>query len=287
MTYIIESLKKLIPLTENNKSSHWNERLNIKNLNLENLNKNFVFGSFEKKKFSRSILHFIFSRYLFGLKIFNSYEHKIYKKLFNKMNRQIDVDAIRHIFTFNKLKKKINPKKIIFIGDGKANFVLGSYKIFPDAKIFSINLAETLLHDYLILKKNNIILDTEIQVVDSSDDLEYENKKLFLIPANKKNLIKNQNIDLFVNIVSFQEMNNEEVNNYFDIIKSNKSYLYCCNREKKILSNRETLIFREYPWHPNQSHQSEICPWHQYYYSFRYPFIRKYDGTILHSYTKF
>ena len=111
MTYIIESLKKLIPLTENNKSSHWNERLNIQNLNLENLNKNFGFGSFEKKKFSRSILHFIFSRYLFGLKIFNSYEHKIYKKLFNKMNRQIDVDAIRHIFTFNKLKKKINPKK--------------------------------------------------------------------------------------------------------------------------------------------------------------------------------
>ena len=89
------------------------------------------------------------------------------------------------------------------------------------------------MHDYLILKKNNIILDTEIQVVDSSDDLEYENKKLFLIPANKKNLIKNKNIDLFVNIVSFQEMNNEEVNNYFDIIKSNKSYLYCCNRKKK------------------------------------------------------
>ena len=53
-------------------------------------------------------------------------------------------------------------------------------------KFFSINLAETLLHDYLILKKNNIILDTEIQVVDSSDDLEYENKKLFLIPAKKK-----------------------------------------------------------------------------------------------------
>ena len=50
MTYIIESLKKLIPLTENNKSSHWNERLNIQNLNLENLNKNFGFGSFEKKK---------------------------------------------------------------------------------------------------------------------------------------------------------------------------------------------------------------------------------------------
>ena len=49
MTYIIESLKKLIPTTENNKSNFWNERLNVQNLNLENLDKNFGFGSFEKK----------------------------------------------------------------------------------------------------------------------------------------------------------------------------------------------------------------------------------------------
>ena len=287
MTYIIESLKKLIPTTENNKSNFWNERLNVQNLNLENLDKNFGFGSFEKKKFSRSILHFIFSRYLFGLKIFNTKEYKIYKELFDKMNRQVDVDAIRHIFTFNKLKEKVNPNKICVIGDGKANFVIGSFKIFPEAKIFSINLAETLLHDYLIIKKNNIILDSQIQIVNNLDDLKSKNKKLFLIPANKKNLLKNQNIDLFVNIVSFQEMNNDEVKNYFDIIKSNSSYLYCCNREKKILSKKETLIFKEYPWHPNHSHYSEICPWHQYYYSFRYPFIRKYDGIILHSYTKF
>ena len=53
---------------------------------------------------------------------------------------------------FNKLKKA-NPNKICVIGDGKANFVIGSFKIFPEAKIYSINLAETLLHDYLIIKK--------------------------------------------------------------------------------------------------------------------------------------
>jgi hypothetical protein len=287
MNKILETLKNSIPLTENNKSIFWNERLNIQNLDLENLKKNFGFGSFENKTLIRSILHFLFSRYLFGLKIFKTKEYSIYKELFNKMNRQIDVDAIRHIFTFNKLKKMINPNKICIIGDGKANFVIGANKIFPNAKIFSINLAETLIHDYLIIKNNNIISDTEIQVVNKFDELNSKNKKLFLIPANKKDILKEQNIDLFVNIVSFQEMDFHEVKKYFEIIKSNKSYLYCCNREKKILSNKETLIFKEYPWHPNQSHSLEICPWHQYYYSFRYPFIKKYDGTILHSFTKF
>ena len=38
------------------------------------------------------------------------------------MNRQIDNDAIRHIFIFNLLKKHINPKKICVIGDGNAKF---------------------------------------------------------------------------------------------------------------------------------------------------------------------
>ena len=46
MTYIIESLKKLITTTENNKSNFWNERLNVQNLNLENLDKNFDFIHF-------------------------------------------------------------------------------------------------------------------------------------------------------------------------------------------------------------------------------------------------
>ena len=40
------------------------------------------------------------------------------------MNRQIDTDALRHIFTFQLLKKYSNAKNICIIGDGKCNFVL-------------------------------------------------------------------------------------------------------------------------------------------------------------------
>ena len=41
-----QKLKKLIPKTENNKSNFWNERLNVQNLNLENLDKNLNFIHF-------------------------------------------------------------------------------------------------------------------------------------------------------------------------------------------------------------------------------------------------
>ena len=222
MSYILDDLKNYIKFTDENKSIFWQEILNNKNIDIENLNKNFGFGSFEKKNFLRSILHFFFSRYLFGLKIFKTKEYYSYKEIFDKMNRQIDTDAIRHIFTFEKLRNSINPKKVCIIGDGKSNFVIGSYNLFPGAKIFSINLAETLIHDYLILKKYKIIPDDEIQVVSNLGDMDIKNKRLFLIPANKKNLLREQNIDLFVNIVSFQEMNFKEVNSYFKMNSENK-----------------------------------------------------------------
>ena len=43
-------------------------------------------------------------------------------------------------------------------------------------------------------------------------------------------------IDLFINIASFQEMEPDILSNYFEIISSNKSILYHCNRHAKTLS---------------------------------------------------
>ena len=105
--HIVEKLKDLIKSTEINKSSHWETRLKSKKYDFYI---NLGFGSFEKKNFFKSILHFLFSRILFGVKIFKSEEAKIYNNIFDIMNRQIDVDALRHIYTFNKLKKKYYPK---------------------------------------------------------------------------------------------------------------------------------------------------------------------------------
>ncbi len=288
MDKISKNLLDYLRLTDKDKSSHWDNLLKNQINNIENLNRNFGFGSFENKNFIRSILHFILSRYLFGTDVFKTKEFKGYFEIFNNYNRQIDVDAIRHILTFKLLKSRdINPSKICVIGDGKANFVIGSYLNFPKAKIYSVNLAETLLHDYYILKHFNIFNESEIKVVNKKEDL-YEEAKLYLIPSSEKNLIKNFDIELFINMVSFQEMKFEEIEKYFTIIKSNnRPYLYCCNREEKVLLGGEKLRFSDYPWGDAKKLFDEECSWHQYYYRFRFPFIKKYDGKILHSLVKF
>ena len=82
-------------------------------------------------------------------------------------------------------------------------------------------------------------------------------------------------------------MNMDEINEYFKIIKNNKSKLYCCNREYKKLIGGEELFFDKYPWGKHKKIFWEDCPWHQKFYSFRPPFIQQYDGNIKHCYVDF
>jgi hypothetical protein len=279
MDIIINTLEKYIKKTEVNKSSYWKEAL--KNKNFKNIYSELGFGSFTEIIFFKSILHYILSRICYSNFIFKTqYFYKI-KNTFLKINRQIDNDTIRHLFTFNLIKKKIKFQNAAVIGDGKANFLLQYLILFPKKKIYSINLAETLMHDYLILKKHKIISTKLIKVVQKQKDLGGEHK-VYLIPSNNKNLLLKKKIDLFINIDSFQEMNNNEIHKYFKIIKSQKTFLYHCNREYKKLPCGEELVFKNYPYGIKFNNFKE-CPWEKRYYSFAYPFIHKYDGKHLHT----
>ena len=75
---------------------------------------------------------------------------------------------------------------------------------------------------------------------------------------------------MFFNIVSFQEMTNNEINKYFKIIKSNKSLFYCCNRKFKKLVGGERLYFEKYPWGKACKIFFEDCPWHEKFYQSKY-----------------
>ena len=113
--------------------------------------------------------------------------------------------------------------------------------LYPESKIFSINLSETLINDYLILKNFKILDDHHIQSITTENDKIDFNTKLFLIPASLKKFLLNIDIDLFTNIASFQEMNINEIKNYMDIIKQKKTLFHCCNREYKKLYGQEEL----------------------------------------------
>lgn len=64
-------------------------------------------------------------------------------------------------------------------------------------------------------------------------------------------------------------------------------YFCCCNRLGKFYPDEIVTKFLEYPWSPDdQVLVDELCPWHQYYYTFLPPFFRPYDGPIQHRLVK-
>ena len=276
---IIKKLVDNIKETNLDKSSHWQKYLG-ENSNYLNEFKQFGFGSYTKKS-PKNVAQNLLGKIIFGNKVFKTNTFKKYKLIFDKINRFIDVDTIRHIFTFEKIKKICNPKSICIIGDGKINGVLGAHLTYPYSKIYSVNLSETLINDYLIIKKINTVLKDTVELV---DDINFKNtdKILCLVPSNFKRFLLNKNIDLFISMASFQEMTTNEVSNYFEIIKNNNSKLYSCNREYKKLPGGEELYFDRYPWENSKKIFWEDCPWHQKFYSLRPPFIHDYDGNVKH-----
>ena len=149
---ILNKLEKSIEFDHANKSSYWKSKFNS-HVNYKNPLESFSSGGYFKKNFIRSFMHFIFSIFNFGNDIFKSEVFKKYKTVFDKSKRQINDDTIRHIFTFDLLKTISPPSNVCVIGDGKCNFVIGSLLTFPNSRIFSINLSETLLNDYMTLLK--------------------------------------------------------------------------------------------------------------------------------------
>ena len=109
----------------------------------------------------------------------------------------------------------------------------------------------------------------------------------YFVDASELNVLKYTKIDLFVNIASMQEMTNEAVKDYFNIIKQSNAYFYCCNRENKKLYGGEELIFDKYSWGNCKKIVWEDCPWSKKYYVFSLPFIKKYDGNIKHALVKY
>ena len=276
---IINKLIQNIKKTNLNKSSFWKKYL-PNNSNYLKPHESLGSGAFTKKTF-KNYIHNKLARIVFKNKIFKTKTYYAYKNIFDEIDRYIDNDTIRHIFTFEKIKKHLDPKTICIIGDGKLNAVLGAHLTFPSAKIYSVNLSEVLINDYIILKKINTDMKKSVELVDDVNFLTND-KILTLVPSNFKKFLLNKNIELFINIASFQEMNEVEINNYFEIIKNNKAKLYCCNREYKKLPGGEELYFEKYPFSNSKRILWEDCPWHQKFYSLKPPFIHNYDGNIKH-----
>ncbi len=281
--HIIENLQKYLSSSHEHMSSHGKKF--ILNKDFTKITESIASGNFvEMRKWLKFKFFFIqfLQKKIWGREIFKTIYFGYYKDMCKKQNRMVDFDIIKHSFILKILdENNLLKGRICSIGDGKANFINGCLASNEKMVLYSVNLPQALIQDYLIIKRFNILTDDQIKVVNEEKDLNTENIKLFLIPAQNKLLLKDQNIKLFTNIVSFQEMPMEDVNGYFEVIKNNKSYLYCCNQTEKI--NK----YFEYPWGDGKKIFEEHCPFYKKYYNSHPPFIHEYVGKIIHSLTKF
>jgi hypothetical protein len=220
-------------------------------------------------------------------------------------NRNYDLDLLRQVLTLSFLRHRL-PDLFeteggvgCVIGDGFASMTSLLLASNSASKVILVNLNKTLLVDlwYLRLWMGDELFDTNVDLVGDEDDLHCALEKpinrsddigqVIAIRAVDHALIRKSPIDLVINIASMQEMDPSVISGYFmDLRKSSSRrplYFYCCNRDEKILPDGATTRFYEYPWAADdQILVDELCPWHKYYYSFKPPFFRSYDGTHPH-----
>lgn len=281
------------------KSSHWRFHTKDAKINKDGKVKNIDGFSQRSRRFPFSnFLHRRAQKKIFAAKeyAFDGQFWQIAKNFCSAQSRSLDLCVMRHVFTFEYLHRfgfLGTAKKVCVIGDGQSNFVSMAIESHAFSKVISVNLTEVLLSDLDLVEKLNL-KEGEVCLartpIDLTSMLCEPNCRLIMVRAADAQILQNSGIDLFVNIASFQEMDIEQINKYFELIESNAAWLYCCNRRTKRLYEGEELIFGKYPWGSSIVELDEDCPWHQSYYDFKsLRLFRRfsYDGAVQHRIAKF
>jgi len=275
-------------------SSHWDKFTKYQKVSLRKKTKTediklsgFGFGDFKKINIVNLIknlpTYFYLKKKIFP--ICNSIYLNMAILNAKRSKQLVSYDLGRMVLTLGLLTRylpDLNYKTIVIIGDGYGRMGTLIKGIFPEAKIIYINLGRTLIFDLVFSKK--CFPDSSIKIVDSTANADAE---FNFIEAEELSEIKVTG-DLFINVASMQEMNHEQINEYFEIIKKQRkgTYFYCCNRESKKLPDGKVIEFKNYPWDGLDVELLEYCPWHQEFPRNRPPFKGKFDGPTLHSISK-
>lgn len=292
--YLAEQCKKEDP----NESSHW-----------KHFHRNFKFsnGSFKglegfgnsgerNDAFSKLAHHFLQIPFRkMGKKYSNfAYYNAVAKQICSTQGRAYTLDFLRQAITLSFLDKYL-PKSFsndfytCVIGDGFGSLTSLILESSFRKRVILINLSKTLLVDLWYVKhlKGEKWFDENVTLITSKLDI-IDEKKLIAVEASNSSLIADLPINLFINIVSMQEMTRTSIKDYFAHMRSaadrRQVFFYCCNRVEKNLPDGTVIRFLDYPWSAKDLIISdELCPWHQTFYTGRlFPIYRKYDGPIKH-----
>lgn len=254
------------------------------------------FGNRSSEGLLKNLLH------AFGLSVMRARNHRGPDALVEQrvretcraQHRSYDFDAWRHANTFELLLEKLpgagsSIQVGCVLGDGQSNIAANFFKFFPSAKILiDLNFPEVLLSEYLLMRDS---VPCEFAVLDAETDVgqlvSRPEKTILLCTPQNAELVAGMSVDLFVNIASMQEMTQESIDRYLRMMRagSGQRFFYCANRILKILPGGERIEFDKFGWKAADRTllSKSPVPWHQEFYQFGWPFLRKFDGEHVHA----
>lgn len=194
------------------------------------------------------------------------------QRFFAKDKYDLNPQMIEAYYLYNIMNYFLDTKKIntvLEIGAGNGNFASLMYHSFKP-HIIIVDLPETLCLSIPFI--TDLFPDAKILMPHESESYDQESYDFIFLTPDQIEKIKENSIDLIVNISSFQEMTREQIKIYFNLIQKcckNKGYFLTKNRVEKIpgspdIFQKETHEpvnrFSEYPWNSaNDVMIYEIC----------------------------
>ena len=205
-------------------------------------------------------------------------------------NREVSFDCLKQGLTIQKVMQNglnLKNKRIAIIGDGYGFLGCLLKCLDPSVRIVSVNLGKISVFDVALTSVG--YPSSQINFVNK--DSKYEpNYDFNFAPAETIFESGINDIDIFFNIASMQEMTQQTIDSYFVWMRSQKlksTYFYCCNRVSKTLPDGETLEFEKYGWKESDKIIfDELCPWYKGSPMNRPPFWKKFDGDVWHRFSK-
>lgn len=201
-------------------------------------------------------------------------------------DRLLSFDCFKQWKSIEKLIEHhvdLKHKTICVIGDGYGFLGCLLKSMEPSIKIISVNLGKISVIDAALTAK--LFPDHRISFVEDHSDYNHESDFTF-VPAEVVFECGIDNVDIFMNIASMQEMKQETINQYFYWMRSQTTkapHFYCCNRVSKTLPDGETITFAGLGWQiTDKQLLDESCPWYQGCPTNKPPFWAKFDGEMWH-----
>ena len=290
MSIKLEALKKYLRDSENYMTAHGKHHLLQGDFfNIEAPMNSGIFVKSTLKTRVKEYLSLIPQLIIFKNQLFKNQFIGKYRKICKNQSRWFNLEMIIQAFIIKILyDRNILNGDVCTIGDGKAHFIFGVFDNPNINKIISVNLPQALIQDYLVIKEVKLIDESLIKIVENEKDLEDKKCKIFLVPVQNKDFLKDKNINLFVNSFSFQEMPLEETKKYIDIAVSNNAYLYSLNNEQKTMYDGTKINYQDYGIKKKAKIIfEEDAKFVKYYYNLKFPFIHKKKGKIISTLAKF